>query len=406
MTQRLFALHKVKIFFSFAVLFLSPQIVFSAERCQSLFSETSKPVIGQLRESFQHSTDYTVVLPELTQIKNQCSLGTCHLHAWASALEHRYALENAVPIKISTHFLSARHWLEVSLDTLINKSSAINPDLGATVSASRKAIRTYGIIPDEAWTLNRNFQDANVAKRAQEYIKNIIGQAKWKIQRETDSRRKQEITREAGEQIIEVFDNIIGTIPSEFVYRGKYYTPHSFADRFFPELTNPVVFMGISSSANAKTRVESDRNMTSIQTRLAEVEATARELLDKGQNVYFAYHHNAQFVDSATGIMSIKAFHAPKGFKAMTREQREYFNSLDGGHAVQVVGYDLDPITRRVSKWKIKNSWGEDKGDHGYYHMYADYFEAFAKGISFYRDAGVRLPVAEVIPPKQLSLPF
>lgn len=42
---------------------------------------------------------------------------------------------------------------------------------------------------------------------------------------------------------------------------------------------------------------------------------------------------------------------------------------LLGGHAVMIVGYD-DP----TSRWTVRNSWGSDWGDNGYFHMPYEYF--------------------------------
>lgn len=412
MTQTDFARNKVKIFLAAAVLFLSLP-AFSAERCESLFSQIQQTVerenpnrYGQIKSSFNHNTKYKVLLPELTQIKNQCGLGTCHLHSWVSALEHNYAVQNADKIKISTHYLSARHWLEASIDAIGRSDRGILPNLGLSVYASKRAIRMYGIIPDEAWNLPRDFQDPKIVERTQEYIKNIIGRANWQIEREVNSDRKNQIKQETAMEVIEIFNNVVGKMPWEFTYRGREYTPITFSDRFFPELSSPLVTMVASKAAEQKTILEGDSSITAFYTQVSKFEPVARELIDKGQSVYLGYSHNHQFVDNNTGIMSIEAFNAPKGSAPLSREQREYFNVEDGGHGVQIVGYDIDPSTGRVSKWKIKNSWGEEKGDKGYYHMYADYFNAFALSISFYRDAGVKLPRAEQTLPKQLDLGF
>ena len=52
------------------------------------------------------------------------------------------------------------------------------------------------------------------------------------------------------------------------------------------------------------------------------------------------------------------------------------------GHVVVVTGYDLDQKTGKISKFKIKNSWGMKAGDNGYYHMYRDYFRVFVKAVA------------------------
>lgn len=54
--------------------------------------------------------------------------------------------------------------------------------------------------------------------------------------------------------------------------------------------------------------------------------------------------------------------------------------SGSGQHAVDIVGADLDS-NGRIIKLKIKNSWGTESGDGGFYHMYRDYFENFVTSI-------------------------
>jgi bleomycin hydrolase len=85
--------------------------------------------------------------------------------------------------------------------------------------------------------------------------------------------------------------------------------------------------------------------------------------------------------------MSIDAFHVPDGAKPLPISVRRHYNLNGRGHAVQIVGYELDPSTGKVLKWKIKNSWGVDSGDNGYYHMYRDYFRTFVTGIAYFSDA-------------------
>lgn len=79
------------------------------------------------------------------------------------------------------------------------------------------------------------------------------------------------------------------------------------------------------------------------------------------------------------------------------------YSKWGGSHAVLVVGYEVDPITGRVRKWKIQNSWGEESGDRGYFHMYSDYFERFAWSFTFVKDDNVPLPVG--VKPKAVKAP-
>ncbi|KAI9932409.1 hypothetical protein MW887_009922 [Aspergillus wentii] len=52
------------------------------------------------------------------------------------------------------------------------------------------------------------------------------------------------------------------------------------------------------------------------------------------------------------------------------------------GHCVAVVGYDDNNRHGNLQGYlKLKNSWGIDKGDHGYYFMPYDFFHKYSEGI-------------------------
>ncbi|MGZ3768996.1 MAG: C1 family peptidase [Bdellovibrio sp.] len=394
-------------------LLLAPHSGFAQHSCNDMFpkeatqeSGESKPSYGSLKKDFVLDSTYKVEVPDQSDIKNQCNLGTCHLHSWVSMLEHDFNANTHGDLKISTHYLSVSHWLHRSIEALYGPMDDVSIQLGANVFGSRQAILTYGIIPDEAWTGPRDFQAAPLSPRITEYIKNIEAQAKWEISSQTDQTKMIKIVEKAQQKILDIFENVVGKIPTKFQFRGKEYTPQSFQQEFFPELMKPITQIQISAERKAKTTLElSGSYYTVISANIDVVENTVRNLLDHGQNVYISYDHNAQFVDSKTGIMSISAFDLPPGAGPVSREQRAYFKMPTGGHAVQIVGYDFDPKTNKVIKWKMKNSWGEKSGDHGYYHMFNDYFRAFVSGVSYFSNPEFTPQITEKNP-VQMQIPF
>lgn len=392
------------------LLFATNMAMAEGPSCKAVFSTgkaASATRYGMLRPEFRHERTYSVDLEKQSSVKDQCSLGTCHLHSWVSHLERNAVVEHNQSIKISTHYLSARHWFERSMQVLSSASAeGVEVSLGASVLMSRDSILKFGLIPDSAWTGKRDFQSAPLSARITEFITNITARAKWRAAREIDPQKREEILSQAKSQIAAIFQDVIGEVPDRFEFKGKTHTPNSFMNEYFPELAKPLVVMMVARAEKGKTRVEELGADTVVLTSVDTAAQTARRLLDDGKNVYLAYSHARPYVDSKTGIMSISAFRIPDGAEPLTREQRDHFEIDTGGHAVQLVGYDADPATGRISKWKIKNSWGDKSGDNGYYHMYDDYFRAFVKGVSFAKDAGIDLPVSEINRPKQLALPF
>lgn len=377
----------------------------AALTCRSLFGDSR---YGQLREDFVPNTKYKVEVTEQSEIKNQCNLGTCHLYSWMSQLDQDRLARAKSPIQISHHYLSVSHWIRESIEKL-DETEAKNDvavQLGATVLGSRYSIFQSGIIPEQAWTGSRDFHVGALSGRISEYVQNIIGKAKWEIDQQVDKKKREQIREKAKMQIIALFENIVGEIPKTFTYEGKVYTPQSFQRTFFPELLDPMTIVAVSPDRKAETILQYETPyFKTISTDLDTVEQTARELLDQGRNVYLSYDHNSDFVDVKTGTMSIAAFNLPPGGGPLTREQRSYFRVAPGGHAVQIVGYDVDPKTNKVTRWKIKNSWGEKMGDAGYFHMYRDFFRAFVMSVSYYSDAGVQ-PEIQKVAPRQLDLKF
>lgn len=175
---------------------------------------------------------------------------------------------------------------------------------------------------------------------------------------------------------------MFGVVPARFVHAGEAHTAKSFAKKYFPELAGKVVVYDVLHRAKDKFQ-----KMQELETH--EIYGVDRQTLDalimdqinQGKNVYLAYGHKHELVDKKTGIMSISAFNIPLKMLPLPLNRRTQFKIDDGGHAVHIVGYDVDPLTGELIKVKIKNSWGEKSGDLGYYHMYRDYLHTFVKRI-------------------------
>lgn len=362
---------------------------------------------GQLKSEFRHTNKYSLEVPDQSEVLNQCGLGTCHLHSWVSMLEQNFKSTHHQNLKISTHYLSYRHWIEQSLNLLNDKTDNVTLKLGANILTSRMAIYKYGVIPDSKWTFSRKFQEPPLSNRITEYIQNIVAHAKWSMSKEVNQEEKEKIRLAAHNEIMDVFDNLVGKVPDQFIYANTAYTPQNFLKIYFPELLRPITHIGIDDQEHAKTiLMESGQTFKSISASLEVTIEVLKKVLDQGRNIYLSYSHNAQYVDKETGVMSISAFEIPLSGVPLPRHLRSYFKMPNSGHAVQIVGYDLDPTTNQIIKLKIKNSWGDKLGDHGYFHMYLDYFSTFATGISFTTKPDSPQILIDEVAPKQLSLDF
>ena len=127
------------------------------------------------------------------------------------------------------------------------------------------------------------------------------------------------------------------------------------------------------------------------------MELIVQELEMKKNSVWIGYDHNSNFVDNASGAMTIKGFGFNPVNPYMTRKERDRYQIYDGGHAVQIVGVRRAKSTpqqiKRGEKGNIvafvmQNSWGEKAGQKGIYLMGVDYFRAFIWNITLRDETG------------------
>jgi bleomycin hydrolase len=367
----------------FAILFLFSSTVFAAN-CEDLL-KTSAPW-GQIKPDFQHTDHYDVELPLPFSVKDQCATSFCHLYAWSADLENQSGIET------SAEYVAAVYLREVVERALLEGNLKFEGELGATAEDSLWAIRRAGLIPKEAWTGVKGFNSAQNMSRLLETLQSIIANAKsLREAANGNSERQMQINHEAYLQINDILRAFVGEVPKTFNYKGELHTPLTFAEKYFPNLFDPLVKVMVISNQQKESIGQSGYAGVEILTNMEELRRTARAILDRGQPVWLGYSHRDQFVDHKRGIMSISAFNYPPMAQA-DRETRLNTKIWDGGHAVLLVGYELDPVTGEVRKWKIRNSWGMKAGDEGDYHMYDDYFRDHVVSITYLNDGTAPIP--------------
>lgn len=350
-------------------IFLSSSSFAQGPRCEQIFKQE---VYGQVRSSFQHSKKYDVVIKEASPIKDQCEAPLCHLYAWSTQLE------TTSRIRISNEYLDVRFIYETAKEAV--EAGYYQISLGEFALKSRHMISKVGLAPEGAWKGRKNFVEAKYFYRFNELLNNILMQSSWARNHTRSPREIHLIKERAKSQIRALIENMIGPIDITFKYQGKTYDPKSFAREFFPELYGPTVHVTIAREWQRPRKNKAD--VTYLVKKFDEAEHIIRNVIDSGRPVFLSYSHQLLYVDKKTGIMSISAYDYPTLVKPTSYDQFKFYEEW-GNHAVMIVGYEMDPATGQVRKWKIKNSWGTEYGDKGYYHMYQDYFRAFAWEFTF-----------------------
>lgn len=85
-------------------------------------------------------------------------------------------------------------------------------------------------------------------------------------------------------------------------------------------------------------------------------------------------------IDHDRGIMHPAVFNRSQVYGTQTirdlpRRDDIYLGIASSNHAMAIAGLDRDAGASAPKKYRVLNSWGTERGDHGVYHMYAEWFE-------------------------------
>jgi bleomycin hydrolase len=121
------------------------------------------------------------------------------------------------------------------------------------------------------------------------------------------------------------------------------------------------------------------RRLNVPQRRMREL---VRASLEAGHAVGFSADVDRNDIDHDSGIMHPRIFNRARVYGArlirdLPRRDDIYFGTASSKHAMAIVGLDSPTrgSTTTAIKYRVANSWGADLGDHGIYHMYAEWFE-------------------------------
>lgn len=372
------------------LLFFSLQAGAFPSRCMKDFKKLSGGDLRYITPEFmkKHTDKYSLEIDH-TAVSDQCAYGSCWLHARLSHVEQEIKKRTGQEIKLSRHYLIAQSLLDRIEDALENPSSPVFQ--GGNAHYADELVKRFGVVPDEPeiWKPRIQFEKTPHGGRLVYYLN--ARAAKFHQDAKDlpiESKAYLDLQDEARTDMRQILKTYTGPLPKKFNLADRDLSPKSFS-KILTQGYNPKplwVFPEVQPlSGNLKR--ESSLQVAALPSyakssreSLEKIEKRIVKALQNGQSVTLSYENNTLFVDRDSGIMSIDAFQTPEGFSPPPRLYRDAFMGGTGQHAVDIVGADLDS-EGRIIKLKIKNSWGTESGDGGFYHMYRDYFENFMTSI-------------------------
>ncbi len=372
------------------ILLLSFQAWAFPSLCMKAFKKLTPGELRYITPEFlkAHTPKYSLEI-DYTAVSDQCAYGSCWLHARLSHIEQEMKKRTGEEIKLSRHYLIAQSLLDRIDAALESPSSPIFQ--GGNAHYADELVKRFGVVPDhpEIWKPRVQFEKSPHGGRLVYFLNARAAKFHQDAKDLTiESKAYLDLQDEARKDMREILKTYTGPLPKKFTLADKTLSPKSFS-KILTQGYNPKplwVFPEVEPlSGNLKR--ESSLQVAALPSyakssreSLEKIEKRIIKALQNGQSVTLSYENNTLFADRDTGIMSINAFATPGGFSPPPRLYRDAFMSGSGQHAVDIVGADLDSNSR-IIKLKIKNSWGTESGDGGFYHMYRDYFENFVTSI-------------------------
>lgn len=170
--------------------------------------------------SAQEAYNFSVVKENpITSVKNQSSSGTCWSFSGVGLLESELIRMGKGEFDLSDMYIVRKNY-EDKAKKYARLHGSLNFSPGGSFADVVETINDFGIIPEEAYKgLNygsENHDHGEIDKVLSAYISGIIG-----------SRNLTPVWFNGYKSIL---DNYFGEVPETFIFKGKEYTPHSFAE--------------------------------------------------------------------------------------------------------------------------------------------------------------------------------
>lgn len=341
-------------------------------------------------------TDVTVV--PVTPIDNQSSSGTCWSFAGTGLLESEALRQGKDTLNLSEMWIVRHTYLDKAIKyARTHGTSAFSA--GANTHDVLTILRNHGIVPQEAYAGLRYSRDS--VHRHGELDAVLAGYMEAVIQ--APNRSLSPVWQEGLNGILDAY---LGKCPEKFVYKGKEYTPKSFAEAMgiraddfvsftsfthHPFYTRFAVEIPDNWAWEPAANVPVDDLIRIIDTALAQGYAVnwSADVSEKG----FRYNEGFAIVpvdkpeqvagsDMAhwTGLTKeqlakmSRRITGPMPEKTITQEMRqEAFDNYEttDDHGMVIVGTAHDQWGNKF--YKVKNSWGETGKYKGFFYVSEPY---------------------------------
>ena len=366
--------------FSFKSLLLILTLIFSANTnfAQDILVNSLKVnASDKSKESFKF-TD--VINLANTSVKNQGSSGTCWSYSGNSFLESEMIRIGKQPVEISQIFTARNAYVEKGKN-YVRMHGAVTLGDGGSLHDVTNMLKKYGAVPQEVYTgLNYGTAKNKFAEMAALTEGLLVAAVK---------NPNGELTPNWIKAYEAVIDSYLGQVPQNFNYKGKNYTPQTFAKEVVG--LNADEYVEFSSYSNVpyytKTMLMVPDNWSFdmiYNVRLNDMTDIIDNALKNGYTVAWATDVSEKSFSWKNGIAYVPTkkvdemtpeekenmFNGPKPEMEITEEIRQKafdnYQTTDD-HGMHIVGVSKDQDGKEY--YIVKNSWGATNDYKGYLYV-------------------------------------
>jgi bleomycin hydrolase len=315
-----------------------------------------------------------------TSVKNQGSSGTCWSYSGNSFLESEMIRIGKQPVEISQIFTARNAYVEKGKN-YVRMHGAVTLGDGGSLHDVTNMLKKYGAVPQEVYTgLNYGTAKNKFAEMAALTEGLLVAAVK---------NPNGELTPNWIKAYEAVIDSYLGQVPQNFNYKGKNYTPQTFAKEVVG--LNADEYVEFSSYSNVpyytKTMLMVPDNWSFdmiYNVRLNDMTDIIDNALKNGYTVAWATDVSEKSFSWKNGIAYVPTkkvdemtpeekenmFNGPKPEMEITEEIRQKafdnYQTTDD-HGMHIVGVSKDQDGKEY--YIVKNSWGATNDYKGYLYV-------------------------------------
>lgn len=348
------------------------------------------------------------------KVTNQKSSGRCWLFAALNVLREKIANQNKIEFfELSQSYAAffdkferANYFLESIIDTATKDiddrtvASILEHGVhdGGQWDMFVNLVEKYGICPKDA--MPETFQSSNT-NRMNQLLNERLRKGAVKLRKlVTENASNETIQKEKNIMLDEIYNFLVAcygcppeTFDFEYVDKDKKYhvetdlTPISFSKKYINDFLSETV-----SIINAPTtdkpfdktytvkylgNIVGGKDVLYLNLTMDELKSAVISQLKDGEVVWFG-SDVSKYGTKDGGIWDDKSlnFELLSGMQLdMDKKERLEYRDSAMNHAMVITGVNL--VDGAPTRWRIQNSWGDDKGDKGYFVMSDTWFDSF-----------------------------